>query len=205
MWSRQSRRIDPIRRSANGFCHGLRAAVRNLLDAHAFHTLTEGVTVDGVSIAKEIGRGGVVGKGVHDLLSSPRRGGMLGEVEGQDPAPMVSEHDEDEKHPQLSGWDGEEVDRRPDPGHGCWETCARSGRDATGASGSGGRPYARPRYRASGVPHQGEIRCVGTDASVRERIGSELEVYDQRTRERFAGCTGTGRVDALDVHRRSVA
>jgi hypothetical protein len=83
----------------------------DLLDPHALHTSTEGVTVDGVSVAKEIGRGGVVGKGVHDLLSSLRHGGMLGEVEVQDPTSMVSEHDEDEEHPQLSGGDGEEVDR----------------------------------------------------------------------------------------------
>jgi hypothetical protein len=83
----------------------------NFLDPHTLHALSEGVAVDGVSVAKEIGRGGVVGKGVHDLLSSPRRGGMLGNVEVQDPTPMVSEHDEDEEHPQLSGGDGEEVDR----------------------------------------------------------------------------------------------
>jgi hypothetical protein len=82
----------------------------DFLDPHALHALAEGVTVDGVSIAEEISGGGV-GKRVHDLLSSPRRGGMLGDVEVQDPTPMVSEHDEDEEHPQLSGGDGEEVDR----------------------------------------------------------------------------------------------
>ena len=38
------------------------------------HALAEGVPVDGVSVAEEIGRGGVVGEGVHDLLSGPRRG-----------------------------------------------------------------------------------------------------------------------------------
>jgi hypothetical protein len=81
------------------------------LDPHALDALAEGITVYGISVAKEIGRGGVVGKGVHDLLSGPRRGGMLGEVEVQDAAPMVSEHDEDEEHPQLGGGNGEEVDR----------------------------------------------------------------------------------------------
>jgi len=83
----------------------------DLLDPHALHTLPERIAVHRIAIAEKIGGCGVVGEGVHDLLSSPRRGGMLGEVEGQDPAPMVSEHDEDEKHPQLSGGDGEEVDR----------------------------------------------------------------------------------------------
>jgi hypothetical protein len=65
----------------------------DLLDPHALHTLTEGVTVDRVSVAEEIGRGGVVGEGVHDLLSGPRRGGMLGDVEVEDPTPMVGEDD----------------------------------------------------------------------------------------------------------------
>jgi hypothetical protein len=44
----------------------------DFLDLHAPHTLAEGVPVDGVSIAEEIGRGGVVGESVHDLLGGPR-------------------------------------------------------------------------------------------------------------------------------------
>jgi hypothetical protein len=80
------------------------------LDLHALHALTEGVTVDRVSVAEEIGRGGVVGEGVHDLLSGPRRGEMLGDLEVQDPTPMVSEDDQDE-YAQASGGRGEEVDR----------------------------------------------------------------------------------------------
>ena len=59
----------------------------DFLDLHALHALAERLTVDRVAIAEEIGRGGVVGKGVHDLLSSPRGGGMLGDVEVKDPAP----------------------------------------------------------------------------------------------------------------------
>jgi hypothetical protein len=56
-------------------------------DLHALHALAEHVSVNRVAIAKEIGRGGVVGEGVHDLLSGPRRGGMLGDVAVQDPTP----------------------------------------------------------------------------------------------------------------------
>ena len=44
-------------------------------DLHALHALAERVSVNRVAIAKEIGRGGVVGKGVHDLLSGPRGSG----------------------------------------------------------------------------------------------------------------------------------
>jgi hypothetical protein len=83
----------------------------DFLDLHALHVLAEGVPIDGVAIAEEIGRGGVVREGVHDLLGCPKSGGMLGDVEVQDPAPMVREDDQDEEHPQLSGGNGEEVDR----------------------------------------------------------------------------------------------
>jgi hypothetical protein len=73
--------------------------------------LPKRVTVDGVAIAEEIGWSGVVREGVHDLLSGPSRGGMLGDVEVEDPTPMVGEDDQDEEHTQVSGGDGEEVDR----------------------------------------------------------------------------------------------
>ena len=49
-------------------------------DSQALHTLPEDVAVDRVAIAEEIGRGGVVREGVHDLLGRPSRAGMLGNV-----------------------------------------------------------------------------------------------------------------------------
>ena len=65
-------------------------------DAHALHALSEHVTVDRVAIAEEIGRGGVVREGVHDLLGGPVGGGMLGHVEMDDPSAVVSDYDENE-------------------------------------------------------------------------------------------------------------
>jgi len=65
-------------------------------DTHALHALPEHVTVDRVAIAEEIGRGGVVREGVHDLLGRPGRGGMLGDIEVEDAPAVVGEHDEDE-------------------------------------------------------------------------------------------------------------
>src|SRR5438094_9919962 len=52
---------------------GVRAVRRreDFTDAHALHALPEHVTVDRVAIAEEIGRGGVVREGVHDLLGRP--------------------------------------------------------------------------------------------------------------------------------------
>jgi hypothetical protein len=72
----------------------------HLSDAHPLHALAEGVPVDGVLIAQEIGWRGVVGESVHDLLSGPRSGRMRGDVEVQDSAPMVSEDDQDKEHLQ---------------------------------------------------------------------------------------------------------
>jgi hypothetical protein len=77
---------------------------------HALHTLPEGVTVYCVAVAEEVGRCGVVGEGVHDLLGGPVGGGMLGHVEMDDPAAVVGEHDENEEHAQACGGDREEVE-----------------------------------------------------------------------------------------------
>src|SRR5262245_17974819 len=82
----------------------------DFLDLHALHTLAEGVPVDRIAIAQEIGGCGVVREGVPDLLGGPSRRGMLGDVEVEDPTPMVGEDDEDEEHTQASGGNGEEVD-----------------------------------------------------------------------------------------------
>src|SRR2546427_5285589 len=95
-------------RSAKGFCHGLCGAVRT--SSHALHTAPKALAVDLVAVAKEIGRSGVVRKGVNDLLSGPVGGGVLGHVEVDDASAMVSEHDKNEEHAQACSGDGEEVE-----------------------------------------------------------------------------------------------
>src|SRR5437667_6419060 len=79
-------------------------------DAHALHALPEHVTVDRVAIAEEIGRGGVVREGVHDLLGRPGSGGMLSDIEVEDAPAVVGEHDEDEQNAQARGGNSEEID-----------------------------------------------------------------------------------------------
>ena len=79
-------------------------------DAHALHALPEHVTVDRVAIAEEVGRGGVVREGVHDLLGRPGSGGMLGDIEVEDAPAVVGEHDEDEQNAQARGRNSEEID-----------------------------------------------------------------------------------------------
>src|SRR2546428_5586564 len=72
-------------------------------DAHALLTLLEHVTVDRVAIAEEVGRGGVVREGVHDLLSRPGSSGMLGEIEVEDAPPLAGEPDEHEQNAAARG------------------------------------------------------------------------------------------------------
>jgi hypothetical protein len=83
----------------------------DFLDLHALHALAEMATIDRIAIAEEIGRGGVVREGLHDLLGGPSSRGMLGDVEVQDSTPRVREDDQDEEHMQARGGNGEEVDR----------------------------------------------------------------------------------------------
>src|SRR5947209_1290567 len=83
---------------------------QDLNDPHAPHSLSERVSVDLIAIAEEVGRGGVVREGVHDLLGRPGGGGMLGDVEVEDAPAIVGEHNEDEEHPQASSRDREEID-----------------------------------------------------------------------------------------------
>src|SRR5437899_1597336 len=83
---------------------------QDLVDPHALHSLSERMSVDLIAIAEEVGRGGVVREGVHDLLGRPGGGGMLGDVEVEDAPALVGEHNEDEEHPQASSRDREEID-----------------------------------------------------------------------------------------------
>ena len=83
----------------------------NLSDLHALHSVPEGVAVELVAIAEEIGGRGVVREGVHDLLGRPGGGGMLGQVKVEDAPALVGEHDQDEEDAQASGGNGKEIDR----------------------------------------------------------------------------------------------
>src|SRR6516164_10501542 len=89
IWSRHSRRTEPMNRSANGFCRGLWGRREDFVDPHAVHSVSEGLAIDVVAIAEEVGWRGVVREGVHDLLGCPRHGGMLGDVEVDDAPAMV--------------------------------------------------------------------------------------------------------------------
>ena len=97
-------------RSAKGFGQRLWTAREHFEDPHAPHALPEGMAVDVVAIAEDVGGRGVVGEGLHELPCGPGGRGMLGDVEVDDPSSVVGEHDEDEEYPQARRGDCEEVD-----------------------------------------------------------------------------------------------
>jgi len=54
-----------------GILPGAAGGREDFLDLHTLHALAEGVPVDRIAIAEEIGGGGVVRDGVDDLLGGP--------------------------------------------------------------------------------------------------------------------------------------
>src|SRR5262249_10008564 len=72
-----------------------------IFDPHALQTVQKSMTVDAIAVAEEIGRRGLVRKGIHELLSCPVGGRVLSHIEVDDPPAMVSEHDENEEDAQT--------------------------------------------------------------------------------------------------------
>jgi len=82
-----------------------------LFDTEAAHTATKPDVVDAVAIAQEISRGFVPGKCLHHLLCRPLTRGVFGDVEVDDLAAFVSQHQEYVEDPEGNCGDGEKVDR----------------------------------------------------------------------------------------------
>ena len=72
-----------------------------LLDPHAVHAVPKWLPINAVTVASEIGGRGVLREGVHDLLSGPVGGGVLGHVEVDDAPAVVSQHDENNEDATL--------------------------------------------------------------------------------------------------------
>jgi hypothetical protein len=73
--------------------------------------MPKSLTVDAVTVGEEVGRRGLVREGVDDLLRGPDGGGVLGNVEVDDPPAVVGEDNKDEEDAEASGGDGKEIDR----------------------------------------------------------------------------------------------
>jgi hypothetical protein len=82
----------------------------DFLDLHSLHAVAELLAIDLVTVAQEVGRRGVVRERGDELLGGPAGGGVLGDVEVDDPPAMVGQHDEDEQDAQERGGQGEEID-----------------------------------------------------------------------------------------------
>ena len=84
----------------------------DFLDSHVLESLLEAVAVDAIAITDQIRRYLVEGEGLDDLLCGPCRGRMGGDIEVDEPASVMSEHDEAVEHAERNRVNGEEVDRR---------------------------------------------------------------------------------------------
>src|SRR5439155_16326809 len=101
---------EPLR---EGILPGAVSRREDFTYAHALHALAERVAVDRVAIVEEVGRGGVVREGVHDLLGRPGSSGILGDVEVEDAPAIVCEHDKGEQDTQAhSGNDEKSMETR---------------------------------------------------------------------------------------------
>ena len=134
-WLRHSRRIDPMRRSANGFCHGQCGCREDFVHAHALHAVAKLLAIHLVTVAQEIGWRGVARERIHNLLGIPNGGGMFGDVEVDDAPAVVGKHNEDEEDVQADGGDGEEIDGDQIAEYGSRGTCARFAREMSGRFG----------------------------------------------------------------------
>ncbi len=75
---------------------------QHFFDAHVIHPLLEVGPIHFIPVAKKILGGGVIWKGLDDLLCGPFSRWMLGHIEMDDSAPMMGEHDQDGE----GGWLG---------------------------------------------------------------------------------------------------
>ena len=80
---------------------------KDFLDAHAFNSLLEVVTVDAIAIADEKPWGRLVREGVDDLLGGPFGIRIRGNVEVNDLSPIVTEKDENVQDAEGDGWSRE--------------------------------------------------------------------------------------------------
>ena len=71
----------------------------------------EVVAVYAIMITDQILRSIVEREGIDDLLCCPCRGWMRRDINVNDPAPIVPEHDEAVEHSEADRVNGEEVDR----------------------------------------------------------------------------------------------
>src|SRR5437016_12228311 len=108
-WSRHSRRIEPITRSAYGFCHGLTGLQITSATPIPATRRTERVSADAISISEQPPWRRVIRKRLDDLLHGPVRRRMLGDVDVDDASASVGQQDQYEQQATDHRRDREEV------------------------------------------------------------------------------------------------
>jgi len=107
--ARSTRTGRPLTRTAASWRRTWRD--HDFLDSHVLESLLEAVAVGTIAITDQILRCLVEGEGLDDLLCGPCRGRMGGDSEVDEPASVMSEHDEAVEHAERNRVNGEEVDR----------------------------------------------------------------------------------------------
>src|SRR2546427_5134867 len=108
--SRHSRRIDPMTRSAKGFCQGARGAMRTPWIPMPFTRRAKHIAVDGVPITEQVLGCGLFREALDKLLGGPGGGWMVGDVDMDEFPTVVAKDQEPEEQAEGEGGDDEEVD-----------------------------------------------------------------------------------------------
>jgi hypothetical protein len=80
------------------------------VDPHARDASRKGFPVDPISIEKQIRGSRIIRERLDELLGRPDYRGMVGDVEMEEFAPVMSEDDDDEEETKGEGGDDKEVD-----------------------------------------------------------------------------------------------
>src|ERR1700674_634141 len=81
-----------------------------LLGAHAPDAAVKRGPINRVPVPQQVLRGAIPREGVDDLLSRPVRGGILGDVEMDDPSLVMCQHEQHEEDLETHSGYGEEID-----------------------------------------------------------------------------------------------
>ena len=160
-WSRHSRRMEPITRSAIAFAFGARTGVKTVVIPIAAALATKSPAVSPIAVADQEAGMRIPRRGRQDLPPHPRGVGMPGDVPVHNAAAIVADHEKDVEGLQGERLDGEEV---PPPRCPARTGGGRSARRARGlVSHDSDTPWQHlpggPRTRSSAAmrrtPHTG--------------------------------------------------
>ena len=101
-----NRADDPL---CEGILPGRAGGGEDLANSHTLDSPRELLAVDRVSISKKVLRHGLLGEGLDELARGPAGRGMIRDVDMEEFAAVVAEHDEDEEQAEGDGRDHEEV------------------------------------------------------------------------------------------------